>query len=61
MRLKKANDRISNWRDYNEVLVNRGSLTFWFDEEAIAAWGETEPTGGAGLPGGIPMWPCSVR
>jgi IS5 family transposase len=48
--LKKANYRISNWREYNEALVNRGSLTFWFDEEAIAAWIETEPTGRRGAP-----------
>ncbi len=30
--------RVRNWRDYNEALVKRGSITFWFDEEAIKAW-----------------------
>ena len=48
--LKKAEYRIKNWREYNEALVNRGSLTFWFDEEAIAAWGESERTGRRGAP-----------
>ena len=34
---KKAN-RVRNWCDYNEALVNRGSITFWFDEKAIKNW-----------------------
>ena len=48
--LKKAKYRISNWREYNEALVNRGSLTFWFDEEAIGGWRETQPSGQRGAP-----------
>jgi len=27
---KKVN-RTRNWRKYNEALVQRGSITFWFD------------------------------
>ena len=27
-----------NWRDYEAGLRQRGSLTIWFSEEAIAAW-----------------------
>ena len=49
-RLKKADYRIKNWREYNKALVNPGSLTFWFVEAAIAAWGETERTGRRGAP-----------
>lgn len=49
-KLKKAKYRISNWRDYNEALVNRGSLTFWFDEEAISSWHETHRSGRRGAP-----------
>ena len=30
--------RIRNWREYNRALINRGRLTVWFDEHAIAAW-----------------------
>lgn len=34
----KASYKITNWRKYNESLVNRGSITFWFDEETLAHW-----------------------
>ncbi len=34
----KARHNISNWRQYNRALVNRGSLTFWIDEQAIKQW-----------------------
>jgi len=27
-----------NWAQYNQNLVNRGSLTFWFDEECLKSW-----------------------
>ncbi|BCQ34664.1 hypothetical protein ERHA54_21430 [Erwinia rhapontici] len=27
--------RITNWNAYNKALVNRGSITFWLDEEAF--------------------------
>lgn len=30
--------RITNWSKYNESLVRRGDVTFWFDEEVLAAW-----------------------
>ena len=30
--------RVTNWADYNEALRQRGSLTVWFTDEAIAAW-----------------------
>jgi hypothetical protein len=30
--------RITNWRAYEAGLRNRGSLTVWFSEAAIAAW-----------------------
>lgn len=35
---KKQRFHIRNWKDYNEALVNRGRITFWFDEDAIAQW-----------------------
>ena len=34
----KACYKITNWRDYNESLVQRGDITFWFDEDVIDAW-----------------------
>lgn len=34
--------RIRNWSDYNRALVKRGSLTLWFDENAIQNWHHVE-------------------
>lgn len=48
--MKKAKYHIGNWREYNEALVNRGSLTFWFDEEAIGSWRETQHSARRGAP-----------
>src|SRR6201993_1082882 len=42
--------RIRNWREYNRALINRGRLTVWFDEQAIAGWRHTEPARGPGAP-----------
>jgi hypothetical protein len=30
--------RVRNWSQYNQALKNRGSLTFWFSQEAIQGW-----------------------
>jgi IS5 family transposase len=30
--------RIRNWKQYNDALVNRGSLTLWVDRAALQAW-----------------------
>ncbi len=29
---------ISNWLKYNKSLINRGSLIFWVDAEAMSKW-----------------------
>jgi hypothetical protein len=42
--------RIRNWREYNRALINRGCLTVWFDEQAVAAWRNTEPARRPGAP-----------
>ena len=42
--------RVRNWPDYNRALVTRGRLTFWFDEEAVVAWRNTDPQSGRGAP-----------
>ena len=36
--IPKAKYRVTNWPDYDAVLVRRGSLTVWVTEEAVAAW-----------------------
>ena len=47
---KKDKYRIRNWRQYNQSLVNRGSITFWFSEDAIEKWHAVERTGKPGRP-----------
>jgi hypothetical protein len=34
----KTSYKVTNWRKYNESLVRRGDITFWFDEDVIDAW-----------------------
>ncbi len=36
--MPKPRDKTTNWTQYNKALINRGSLTFWIDEEAISDW-----------------------
>ena len=38
--------RVRNWSDYNRALIARGRLTFWFDEDAVAAWRNADPAQG---------------
>jgi len=35
---RKGTYKITNWRKYNESLVKRGSITFWFSEDVIDQW-----------------------
>lgn len=44
----KSKRKITNWKQYNQALVNRGSLTFWMDEAAIDTWLCKEHHGGRG-------------
>lgn len=34
----KTSYKITNWRKYNESLVQRGSITFWFSNDVINQW-----------------------
>ena len=36
--MPKPRYKTTNGKQYNKALINRGSLTFWIDEEAIAEW-----------------------
>lgn len=40
--------RIRNWSNYNEALVNRGSLTLWIEPSVLEIWKNTEKTGKPG-------------
>src|SRR5512147_762316 len=48
----KKQDRyqVHNWREYNEALVRRGSVTFWIEEAALAGWYRNERQGKPGSP-----------
>ena len=47
---KKDKYRIRNWKEYNRSLVNRGSITFWFEEYAAQKWYSVERTHKPGRP-----------
>ena len=36
--IPKQRHRVTNWRQYDAALRQRGSLTVWFTDEAIAGW-----------------------
>jgi hypothetical protein len=35
---RKKSYKISNWKEYNQSLVSRGDVTFWFSEDVVDAW-----------------------
>lgn len=39
----KEKYRVLNWSDYNKALVNRGSITIYFSDEAIEGWYDDGP------------------
>ena len=47
---KKSKYRICNWKEYNKSLVNRGNITFWFNEEAVKNWSSAYKTNKPGRP-----------
>src|SRR6201997_1377547 len=48
--IPKQQDRVTNWSEYDAALRQRGSLTVWFSEEAIAAWRAEPRTTRGGQP-----------
>ena len=50
MSKQKQKYRIRNWRAYNAALVERGSLTVWFDDTHQTQWYETVQSGQRGAP-----------
>ena len=50
--IPKQRHRVTNWAAYDAALRQRGSLTVWFTDEAIAAW-RAEPRT---TPGGQPCY-----
>ena len=41
-RIPRQRFKVTNWRDYDASLCQRGSLTVWFTDEAVAFW-KAEP------------------
>ncbi len=50
MEKKKVRYRVRNWGEYNDALVQRGSLTLWLEESAISQWHVDERKGKRGAP-----------
>src|SRR3954451_18507279 len=42
--------KVTNWREYDESLRRRGSLTVWFSDEAVEAWKAERRTSRGGQP-----------
>ncbi len=42
--------KVTNWREYDASLRQRGSLTVWFTDEAIEAWAAAPRTTRGGQP-----------
>jgi len=49
-RIPKQRRRVTNWAEYDAALRQRGSLTVWFSEGAIAAWRAEPCTSRGGQP-----------
>jgi hypothetical protein len=49
-RIPRQRYRVTNWAEYDASLRQRGSLTVWFTEEAIAAWRAEPRTARGGQP-----------
>ena len=36
--IPKQKRKVTNWREYDASLRQRGSLTVWFTDDAVQAW-----------------------
>src|SRR5438045_7469229 len=48
--IPKQRHRVTNWAEYDAALRQRGSLTVWFTDAAIAAWRAEPRTSRGGQP-----------
>jgi hypothetical protein len=42
--------RVRNWKDYNQALIRRGSLTLWIEQTTLEAWSQNMRHGQVGSP-----------
>jgi hypothetical protein len=54
-RIPRQRHRVTNWAAYDAALRQRGSLTVWFTEEAVAAWRAAPRTTRGGQPWYSPL------
>ena len=54
-RIPKQRHKVTNWAEYDAGLRQRGSLTVWFTDEAIAAWRAEPRTTRGGQPWYSPL------
>ena len=47
---KKAKYHVTNWKEYDQALVNRGNVTVWFDQEYLENNWVAKSTGKRGAP-----------
>ena len=48
--IAKKSYKITNWKKYNESLVQRGSITFWFSDDVIDQWEHANEESKVGRP-----------
>src|ERR671933_2753463 len=53
--IPRQRHKVTNWPAYDAILRQRGSLTVWFTEEAIAAWAAGPRTTRGGQPWYSPL------
>ena len=53
--IAKQKRKVTNWREYDASLRQRGSLTVWFSDDAIAAWRAAPRTTRGGQPWYSPL------
>ena len=42
--------RITNWKEYNKALINRGDITLWFSSDTVKQWHTSAVTSKRGRP-----------
>src|SRR3954470_9130995 len=53
--IAKQKRKVTNWREYDASLRQRGSLTVWFTDDAVQAWQAEPRTTRGGQPGYSPL------
>jgi hypothetical protein len=54
-RIPRQRHRVTNWAEYDAALRQRGSLTVWFTDAAVAAWRAAPRTSRGGQPWHSPL------